>query len=137
MSTAPITISHSKPWITKEDQLAVAEVLSSNLIAQGDKTRTFERMVANFFGVAGGVAVASGTAALTLALLGIGVKSSDEVVIPTYTCTSVLDAVRSVGATPVLCDVGNDWVATADTIAPKITKKNSCDCGSSYLRNRS
>jgi len=54
---------------------------------------------------AGAVATSSGTAALHLALLALGVGPGDEVVIPGYVCTAVLNAVHYVRAKPVLADV--------------------------------
>jgi len=38
----------------------------------------------------------------------LDISHGDEVIIPTYVCRAVLDAVNYTGATPVLCDVGND-----------------------------
>jgi UDP-4-amino-4-deoxy-L-arabinose-oxoglutarate aminotransferase len=119
------SIPHSKPWIDTNDREAIFRVLSSGMIAQGDITISFEQMVANYFSVNDGVATGSGTAALTLALLGIDVSPSDEVIIPTYTCDSVLDAVKSIGAIPILADIGDNWVMTPETVASKVTKKTA------------
>ena len=70
-----------------------------------------------------GVAVGSGSAALVLALRGVGLRREDEVVLPTYVCRSVLEAVVAVDGIPVLCDVGEDWVVTAECVARRITPK--------------
>ena len=118
-------VKHSKPWITETDLRCVEEVLSSGMIAQGDQVRKFEEEVSEYVGALGGVAVGSGTAALMLALLGIGVGRGSEVILPSYVCTNVLDAVRCVGASPVLCDVCELWNMTPETVAPKLTKKTA------------
>lgn len=105
-------IPHSSPWITNRDIEAVASTLSSLMIAQGDKTRMLERRLASWLNAEDGVGVASGSAATVLALRGIGVGPGDEVILPTYVCRSVLQAILSVGGKPVLCDVGSNWVMT-------------------------
>ncbi len=64
----------------------------------------FEREVAVSLGVAGAVAVSSGTAALHLALLALGIGERDEVIVPTYACVSLLHAVHASGARPVPVD---------------------------------
>src|SRR6185295_1890467 len=64
-------------------------------------------------------AVHTGSAALHLALLGLGVGSGDRVVLPTYTCAAVLNAVHYVGAEPIPDDVrGRLRAGTKAVIAP-------------------
>jgi UDP-4-amino-4-deoxy-L-arabinose-oxoglutarate aminotransferase len=114
-------IPHSQPWLSDADKQAVTVVLGSGMIAQGQLVHQFETEVAHYLGLAGGVAVASGSTALVLALKALNVKCNDEVILPTYVCKSVLESVLSVGAKPVLCDIGNDWRMTQETIASKVT----------------
>lgn len=116
-------IPHSKPWLTASDVDAVIVVLKSNMIGQGALTRELEETLSRWVHAQDGVAVGSGSAALVLALHGAGVQRGDEVVLPTYVCPSVLEAVMTVGATPVLCDVGQDWVVTAECVRSRITSK--------------
>jgi perosamine synthetase len=71
----------------------------------------------------GGVATSSGTDALFLAMKSLGIGDRDEVIIPTYVCRSVWDAVKATGAEPVLCDIGEDWCVNRDTIKPHITRR--------------
>jgi dTDP-4-amino-4,6-dideoxygalactose transaminase len=84
---------------------AVCDVLKSGDIAQGEVVKDFERSVASFVGVKGGVAVNSGTSALHLALAALGVTTGDEVILPSYLCVAPLNAVSYIRATPVLSDV--------------------------------
>lgn len=98
-------IPHSRPTITKEDISAVSRVMNTGEIAQGEMVRRFEQSVASFVGVKGAVAVSSGTAALHLSLVALGVKAEDEVIMPSYLCVAPLNAVRYVGATAVFSDI--------------------------------
>ncbi|MBX3177239.1 MAG: DegT/DnrJ/EryC1/StrS aminotransferase family protein [Candidatus Hydrogenedentes bacterium] len=101
-------IPHSKPAIGPEEARAVARVLESGQIAQGREVAAFEEACAAFAGRRYAVAVNSGTAALHLALIGLGVKPGDRVAVPSYACAALAQAVRWAGADPVPCDVGAD-----------------------------
>ncbi|MFH0960613.1 MAG: DegT/DnrJ/EryC1/StrS aminotransferase family protein [Pseudomonadota bacterium] len=115
-------IPHSRPWLTEADTSAVMATLQSEMIAQGEQTRAFEDALSLWVGIEdGGVAVGRGAAALVLALLALRVGVGDEVVMPTYVCSSVFEAVLSTGATPVLCDVGCSWVVTAENVERYLT----------------
>jgi UDP-4-amino-4-deoxy-L-arabinose-oxoglutarate aminotransferase len=115
-------ITHSKPWITTVDVEAVEKTLHSGMIAYGAKVSEFEFEVGKFLGIGAGVATKSGTSALALALLTLGIDLEDEVILPTYVCKEVLDSVRSIGAVPIICDTNEFGVLTPDTIRPYIGK---------------
>jgi perosamine synthetase len=83
----------------------VNDVLGSNYINEGDVTAEFERRIATLCGVNHAVAVTSGTAALALALVGLGVGSGDEVLVPDITFIATANAVTLAGARPVLVDI--------------------------------
>src|SRR2546429_149704 len=97
-------IPHSNPSISDDDAERVARVVRSGRLAQGPEVAAFERELAARLGVQDAAAVASGTAALELALGALGVGAGDEVLIPTYVCDALHHAVRRAGATPVLVD---------------------------------
>lgn len=122
-------ISHSKPWITEADQEAVNAVLVGGQIAPGNQVRRFEEEVAAYTGTAGGVALGSGTAAIVLALWALEIGTADEVIVPTYVCHQVADAVLAVGAIPVLCDVGTEWNMTAETVKPHLSPRTRAIIG--------
>ena len=98
-------IRHSRPLVVEADIDAVAATLRSGHLAGGEQVGKFEAALAAGVSQRGGVATSSGTAALHLALLALGVHEGDEVVIPSYVCTAVLNAVHHTQALPVLCDV--------------------------------
>ncbi|HLE42853.1 MAG TPA: aminotransferase class I/II-fold pyridoxal phosphate-dependent enzyme, partial [Methylomirabilota bacterium] len=83
----------------------MAAAVASGQIAQGPRVAEFERAMAARLEARGGVAVSSGTAALHLALLALGVGPGDEVLVPSYACAALLHAVRAAGAVPRPVDV--------------------------------
>jgi perosamine synthetase len=83
----------------------VEEVLASGQLTLGPRAAGFEQAVAAHVGVAHAVAVSSGTAALHLALVGLGIAPGDEVVIPDFTHPATGNVVLHRGARPVLADV--------------------------------
>jgi dTDP-4-amino-4,6-dideoxygalactose transaminase len=105
MTLVATIIPHSRPVIAPEDLRAVEDVLRSGQVAQGPWVDRFEQAMASFFGLSGGVAVSSGTAALELALRALGVGTGDEVILPTYVCAAPWLAIQRVGAVPRLVDI--------------------------------
>jgi dTDP-4-amino-4,6-dideoxygalactose transaminase len=124
MKSKRTIIPHSKPTITPSDSHAVARIVTSGMIAQGECVAAFERAVARYIDVKDGVATSSGTAALHLALLALGVGKGDNVLIPTYVCTALLNAVKYTGATPRLVDVNwCDGNISAREAKKRLTKR--------------
>jgi len=83
----------------------IREVIESNYLNDGDVTERFERSVADRVGSKHAVAVTSGTTAIFLALVAVGVRADDEVVVPDVTFIATANAVKLAGATPVLADI--------------------------------
>lgn len=98
-------IPHSRPSIDQEEIRAVAEVLQSGHLAQGAVVERFERGMAAYLGLAGGVAVNSGTMALEVALRVLSIGPGDEVILPSYVCAAPWQAVQRVGAQARLVDI--------------------------------
>jgi len=114
-------IPHSQPWITPEDAAAMQAALTSGFIGQGRRNEEFEQQLGAWVGGTGGVSTASGTAALCLALRSLGCGPGDEVILPTYICRNLLQAVQSMDAIPVLCDSGPDWLVEPANVASLVT----------------
>ena len=124
MTMVATVIPHSRPTIGEEDLRATAEVLRSGQVAQGPYVERFERAMAGFFGLQGGVAVSSGTAALELALRALGIGAGDEVIMPSYVCAAPWLATQRVGAEARLVDIDLDTfnidpVATSRAVTRK------------------
>lgn len=93
------------PEIGDEEIAAVAAVLRSGYLVQGQHVLAFEQQVAEYVGTRHAIAVSSGTAALHLALLAAGVGPGDEVIVPDFTFPATANVVELVGARPVLVDI--------------------------------
>lgn len=98
-------IKISSPSIDKSEIDAVSRVLKSKWLVEGTVTKRFEDKVAEFVGVKHAIAVNSGTAALHVALLAIGVKKGDAVIIPALTFPATANVVELVGAELIFVDV--------------------------------
>jgi perosamine synthetase len=101
-------IPHSRPTIDQEEINAAVAVLRSRQLAQGEQVLQFEKALASLIGVGGAVAVSSGTAALHLSLLALEIGEGDDVVIPSFVCPALLNAIRYVRAVPVLTDIDRE-----------------------------
>lgn len=95
----------SKPVLDGEEADAAAEVVRTGWVAQGPQVAAFEREFAEYVGAKHACAVSSGTAALHLALLALGVGPGDEVVTVSHSFIATANAVRYCGARPVFVDV--------------------------------
>lgn len=91
--------------IKPEIDAAIAGVVESCHFVGGEAVRGFERNFARYSGAEHGVGCCSGTSALHLALLGVGVKRGDEVITACNTFIATTEAVTHAGARPVLVDV--------------------------------
>ena len=89
-----------------EPELAeVAEVLASGMLTMGPKVAEFEQELARLCEVEHAVVVSSGTAALHVAVLALGLTPGDEVLVPAYTFPATANVVALAGLVPVLVDV--------------------------------
>jgi perosamine synthetase len=93
------------PDLGPEELSAVAQVLESGRLTMGPKVEEFEAALARACEVPYAVAVSSGTAALHLAVLALGIGEGDEVIVPAYTFPATANVVALAGARPVLVDV--------------------------------
>jgi perosamine synthetase len=96
------------PSISERDIEAVAAVLRSGMLIQGENVAQLERQVADYLGVRNVVAVSNGTATLHLALLALGVGAGDEVIVPAFSYVATANVVEIVGAKSVFVDVERD-----------------------------
>jgi len=88
-----------------EEKYVVEALRSSWVSATGKYVDRFEEEFAKICGTRAAISVCNGTAALHLAMLALGVKPGDEVIVPSLTYIATANAVRYVGAEPVFADV--------------------------------
>jgi dTDP-4-amino-4,6-dideoxygalactose transaminase len=91
--------------IESELSEAIARVMRNVSFVQGPEVKAFEDAFASYLGVRHCVAVNSGTAALHLTLLGLGIGPGDEVITVSHTFIATSEAISAVGARPVFVDV--------------------------------
>jgi perosamine synthetase len=100
-----MTISWWHPVLGDEEAQAVAGVLASGFPNDGHVTEQFGARIASIAGVAHGIGVSSGSAAIYCGLVACGVRPGDEVIVPDLTFVATANAVRLAGARPVLADI--------------------------------
>ena len=112
------------PAIGEEEIAAVVATLRSRWIGTGPRVEQFERNFAAYKGAQYAIAVGSCTAALHLSLLTLNLASADEVIAPSMTFCSTVNAVLHAGAKPVLADC-DLWTMnlTAESIARQLTSR--------------
>src|SRR3954468_20872882 len=103
--TDPHHIPWFQPQLDEREHARVAAVLATNYINDGAVTREFEKRLADRIGVTYCVAVTSGTPAIALALMGLGIGPGDEVIVPDLTFAATANAVRLADADVRLVDV--------------------------------
>jgi dTDP-4-amino-4,6-dideoxygalactose transaminase len=96
------------PAIGEEEIAAVAETLRSGWLTTGPRAAELERRMAEYLEVEHVLALASGTAALHLALVALGVGPGDEVITTSITWPATANVIVHCGATPVFVDVLED-----------------------------
>lgn len=114
-----------RPSLTGNEKKYVNDCLESTWISsKGKYLSLFENSFAEFIGVKHAAAVSNGTVALHVALLALGVGSGDEVIVPTLTYISSVNAIKYTGATPVFVDSLSDtWQMDPEDVNNKISEK--------------
>jgi dTDP-4-amino-4,6-dideoxygalactose transaminase len=119
-------------WLGEEEEKEVMDVLSSGHLSRyGDlkdprfkkKVHSLEQEFASFTGVNHGLAVSSGTGALWISMLSMGIAPGDEVIVPAYTFVATYSAAFFIGATPVLAEIDESLTLDPADIEKRITKK--------------
>jgi dTDP-4-amino-4,6-dideoxygalactose transaminase len=111
--------------LLKDDiDAAVGRVLASGRYVLGPEGEALEREIAAYVGAAHAVGCNSGTDALHLPLVALGVGRGDEVVVPAFTFFATAEAVSYTGATPVFADVDpGTFNLSIDSLRQKVTPR--------------
>jgi hypothetical protein len=114
-------IPPARPIIGDAEVEAAVRVLRSGRVVQGPEVMAFEEEFSALVAGRHCVAVNSGTSALQLTLMALGIGPSDEVVVPSFSFAATANAVRLVGAEPVFADIEPDsFCLDPDAVAAAI-----------------
>lgn len=117
-------IPYGKQWIDEDDIEAVVKALGCDYLTTGPRVQEFEQKLADFAGADYGVAVASGTAALHIACMAIGLQKGDEVITTPITFAASANCILYCGAVPVFADIDPvTYNISPDSIRRCITKR--------------
>jgi perosamine synthetase len=95
----------ARPHLGQEEVSAAGRAILSGWVTQGPEVAAFEREFADFVGAPHACAVSSGTTALHLALLAVGVHPGDEVITVSHSYIATANSIRYCGALPVFVDI--------------------------------
>ena len=112
------------PAVGEEEVAAVAEAIRSGWLTTGPRAAELERRFAEYTGANHALAVSSGTAAMHLALVALGVGPGDEVITTPITWPATANVIVHTGATPVFADVrDSDLNIDPERVAELVTPR--------------
>jgi len=100
-----VLIPIARPFISDEEIEAVTDVLRSGILARGPRVKEFEERFAEYIGRKHAIATSSGTSALHISNLLMGVSENSEVIIPPLTFFATASTVLFCGGRPVFADI--------------------------------
>ncbi len=120
-------------WLDDKESKALMEVMNRGILfrydmpgGRGQYVEEFEKKFASYCGARFALAVNSGTAAVKVGLMGLGIGPGDEVIVPGFTFVATWEAVFDCGATPVFCEIDETLCLDAADLEKKITSKTRC-----------
>lgn len=105
MKVPLIDLKRQYQTIKEEIKLAIDEVLESQSFILGPKVNEFESLMADYCNVNGAIGVSSGTDALLLSLMALGIGKDDEVITSAFTFGATVGVIQRLGAKPVFADI--------------------------------
>jgi dTDP-4-amino-4,6-dideoxygalactose transaminase len=117
------SIPLSRPPVDDEIKAAVLAAIDSRQYILGPECRAFEQEFARYLGSKHAVLTSSATAAIWMALKAFGVKSDDEVLVPSHTAFPTVEAVCFAGARPVFVDVDDSYTVDLKDAASKVSPR--------------
>ena len=110
--------------IQEEIDAAIREVIDSTIFIGGPAVKKFQEGLEAYLGVKHVIPCANGTDALQIAMMALGLKPGDEVIVPAFTYVATAEVIGLLGLTPVMTDVDPDtFNITPELIEKAITPK--------------
>tara|TARA_B100001059_G_scaffold56775_1_gene51837 strand:+ start:16057 stop:17163 length:1107 start_codon:yes stop_codon:yes gene_type:complete len=111
-------------FLKKKINSQIIKVLNKGVYTLGEETKSFENNFTKYIGAKYSTSVNSGTDAIKISLLALGIGKGDEVITSSHTALATIAAIIDVGATPVLIDIDNKtYNLKTNQIKKSITKK--------------
>ncbi|PFL57216.1 hypothetical protein COJ27_29895 [Bacillus cereus] len=108
MMKSEFIIPHSRPFVSRKDLEFVSEPLLNGEWTTGKYIQEFQKEICRYIGSKFSIFVNSGTSALHLAIQSLITKKKNKVIIPSYCCAAVLEAVRLASGIPIIIDIDSD-----------------------------
>lgn len=117
-------VNLTEMYVDDEIKNAAVAVLESRRYVKGEQAKQFEKEFASFSGAKYGIATNSGTSALHVAMLSVGIGKGDEVIVPSHTFIATASPLIHIGAKPVFAEINEKtYTIDPDDIRKKITEK--------------
>lgn len=127
MNIPMVNLKKQYQSIKTEIQEAISRVLEEASFIMGPDVRHLENEIAQYCGARHAIGVGSGTEALHISLLVLGINPKDEVIVPTFTFIATSEVISIIGAKPVFADIDPDtFNISINDLKKKITPKTRC-----------
>ena len=115
----------ASPILGEQELSNVTDAIKTGWISsRGPYINKFEKNFERYLKGGNAVAVSSGTTALQVGLMALGIKKGDEVIVPNFTFGGSINAIINSGANPVIADVNREtWTIDLENIKKKFSKK--------------
>ena len=118
-------ISLNEPFLIGNEKKYLNEAVRSSWVStNGHFLKKFCNKINSYLKIKYSFPCSSGTSALHLALLSVGVKKNDEIIVPSLTFIAPINAVKYVGANPIFMDVQEDHNLNIKKTIEFLEKKN-------------
>jgi len=121
---------YSVPWCVPAwgwpEFASTVKAFATGALAKGPSADLFAAAVRDYLGMKFALPVNRGRTAIEIALRAMGIGPGDDVLLPSFLCHSVLDAVLNTGARPRFADIGEDFNVTAASINASLSPETKC-----------
>lgn len=117
-------INQIEPWVNREEEKEILQVLRSGWLTEAEKTEQFAKMVAEFVASRYASVLANGTVTLFAGLKALGVGPGDEVIVPDMTMVASPNSIALTGAKPIFVDISRENLCLdLNEVEKKITSR--------------